>query len=145
MSANQSSWQTTPPAEPGQWEMRSDETGQEPSSVVVFDHGGELWVKDPHVGTNPLEDYHYNLCKISWRKTHRGSTSPAASPKTVAEQALCDLLAMPVPRTERDFRRAVVIAALTGRQIEADFQTQQNQPNQRILTSPEHDKRKPRT
>ena len=48
-------------------------------------------------------------------------------PKTVAESAYCELLAMPLPKTERDFRRAVVMAALVGRQIEADFQQQQNQ------------------
>lgn len=45
--------------------------------------------------------------------------------KTLAEAAYCDLLAMPLPKTERDFRRALILAALIGRQIEADFQQQQ--------------------
>ena len=45
--------------------------------------------------------------------------------KTIAESALGDLLAMPLPKTERDFRRAIIMAALIGRQIEADFQQQQ--------------------
>ena len=44
-----------------------------------------------------------------------------AQPKTVAEAAYCELLAMPMPKTERDSRRAIVMAALVGRQIEADF------------------------
>ena len=50
--------------------------------------------------------------------------------KTVAESAYGDLLAMPPPKTERDFRRAIILAALIGRQIEADFQQQQptNEP-----------------
>ena len=49
--------------------------------------------------------------------------------KTVAESAYCDLLAMPLPKTARDFRRAIILAALIGRQIEADFQ-QQEQTNE---------------
>ena len=49
------------------------------------------------------------------------------TPKTVAESAYCELLAMPLPKTTREFRRAVVMAALVGRQIEADFQQQQHQ------------------
>ena len=48
-------------------------------------------------------------------------------PKTVAESAYSSLLAMPVPKTPLNFRRAIVMAALIGRQIEADFQQQQNQ------------------
>ena len=56
--------------------------------------------------------------------------------KTVAESAFCELLAMPTPTTARDFRRAVIMAALIGRQIEADFQ-QQNQP-----TTHQHDQQK---
>ena len=43
------------------------------------------------------------------------------SEKTPAQQAYCDLLAMPMPRTLRDFRRAVVMAALVGRQLESEF------------------------
>ena len=42
--------------------------------------------------------------------------------KTVAESAYCDLLAMPLPKTERDFRCAIIMACLIGRQLEADFQ-----------------------
>ena len=61
-------WQSNPPAQPGQWEMRSRETDFEPSRVTVFDRGGQLWVTDPAIGTNLLEDFHYNLCEIMWRK-----------------------------------------------------------------------------
>ncbi len=43
------------------------------------------------------------------------------SPKTVAEEALGSLLSLPLPRTEKAFRSALVMAALIGRQIEADF------------------------
>ena len=46
-------------------------------------------------------------------------------PKTLAEQSLCDLLSMPRPQTDLDYRRAIVMAALIGRQIEAGFQSQQ--------------------
>ncbi len=49
--------------------------------------------------------------------------------KTVAESAYCELLAIPLPKTDRDFRRAVVMAVLIERQIEADFQQQQDQQN----------------
>ena len=54
--------------------------------------------------------------------------------KTLAEAAYCDLLAMPLPRTERDFRRALILACLIGRQIEHDFQQQQPQPNTAAVT-----------
>ena len=47
------------------------------------------------------------------------------TPKTVAESAYCKLLAMPVPKTPLDFRRAIVMAVLIGRQIEADPQPSQ--------------------
>ena len=57
-------------------------------------------------------------------------------PKTLAESAYCDLLAMPLPKTERDFRRALILACLIGRQIEADFQQQQtNKPTADIPTT----------
>ena len=42
-------------------------------------------------------------------------------PKTIAESAYCELLAMPVPKTPLDFRRAIVMAVLIGRQLEAEF------------------------
>ena len=43
------------------------------------------------------------------------------SAKTPTEQVYCDLLAMPLPRTLLDFRRAIVMAALIGRQLESEF------------------------
>ena len=52
--------------------------------------------------------------------------------KTLAEAAYCNLLATPLPKTERDFRRAIVMAALIGRQIETDFQ--QDQPTSRPIS-----------
>ena len=120
MGMNSNPWQTTPPTEPGRWEMRCDETGQEPQAVTIFSRGGELWVRDLHVGTNPLAHYHYNLCSIQWRQI---PLQPDQE-RTLAESAYGDLLLMPLPRTERDFRRAIVMAVLIGRQIEADFQQQ---------------------
>ena len=50
-----------------------------------------------------------------------GRRTMSTKPKTVAEEALGSLLTMPMPKTERHFRRAVIMAALIGRQIEADF------------------------
>ena len=38
--------------------------------------------------------------------------------KTPTEQAYCDLLTGPLPRTALDYRRAIVQAALIGRQLE---------------------------
>ena len=58
-------------------------------------------------------------------------------PKTVAEAAYSQLLFMPVPKTTRDFRRAVVMAALIGRQIEADFQQQQQNQQTKQTQIPE--------
>ena len=43
-------------------------------------------------------------------------------PKTVAEAAYCELLAMPMPRTLLDFKHALILAVLVGRQLEADLQ-----------------------
>ena len=120
MSANLNPWQTTPPTEPGRWEMRSDETEQEPHTVTIFSRAGELWVRDVNVGTNTLERYHFNLCSIRWRRV---PLQPDQE-RTLAESAYGDLLLMPLPRTEQDFRRAIVMAVLIGRQIEADFQQQ---------------------
>lgn len=41
--------------------------------------------------------------------------------KTSAEQAYSELLFMPPPQTSADFRRAIMLAVLIGRQLEADF------------------------
>ncbi len=41
--------------------------------------------------------------------------------KTPTEQAYMDLLLGPVPQTGPDFRRAIVMAVLIGRQLEAEF------------------------
>lgn len=117
MSTNQNPWQMTPPAEPGRWEMRCDENGQEPEAVTIFRRDGVLWVRDMHVGTNTLEHYHYNLCSIQWRQV---PLQPDQE-RTLAQSAYGDLLLMPLPMTELDFRRAIVMAVLVGRHIEADF------------------------
>lgn len=41
-------------------------------------------------------------------------------PKTVAESAYSELLLMPPPKTPLDFRRAIVMAVMVGRQLEAE-------------------------
>lgn len=56
------------------------------------------------------------------------------APKTRAEEAYCDLLTIPLPNTARDFRHAIVMAVLIGRQIEHDFQQQQNQQTKQTQT-----------
>ena len=41
-------------------------------------------------------------------------------PKTATEQAYSELLLGPVPQTDQDFRRALVMAVMVGRQLEAE-------------------------
>ena len=57
--------------------MRSDETNREPSVVEVYNRNGALWVRDPHVGENPLDVYHRNLIRIEWRKANPDPERPA--------------------------------------------------------------------
>ena len=71
-----SPWQTTPPTEPGAWEVACGETGFEPHRVRVFYPDptsrlrplGVLWVECPDVGSNPVDVYHHNLMQTRWRK-----------------------------------------------------------------------------
>ncbi|MBE7157223.1 MAG: hypothetical protein INR62_02085 [Rhodospirillales bacterium] len=43
-------------------------------------------------------------------------------PKTIAETAYSELLLGPVPQTDQDFRRAIVMAVMIGRQLEVECQ-----------------------
>ena len=63
-----SPWQSTPPTEPGAWEVACGETDFEPHRVRVFEQDGELCVECPDVGTNTVDVYHYNLMQTRWRK-----------------------------------------------------------------------------
>lgn len=68
------------------------------------------------------EDSRTTTMPANLRKLHQ------MAEETVAKQALKELIMMPCPKTDKDFRRAIMMAVLIGQQMECD----QSSNNERI-------------
>ena len=64
-------------------------------------------------------------------------TKPKA-PKSPAIEAWCELFSMPCPKTEIDFKRALMMAVIIGRQIESEYNVAEmpNADLRQTLTTP---------
>ena len=57
----------------------------------------------------------------NWRQGVKESLTAQQAPKSPAIEAWCELFSMPCPKTDIDFKRALMMAVIIGRQIESEY------------------------